>query len=256
MKTPSMQSIAGLALAAALSAPLVIAPAYAALPVIDGANLSRNIVTALESVAQTLKQIQQYKTQLQQYQNMLQNTAAPNSYTWDQATATMNQLRRNIDTLAYYKSSLGSIDAYLAKFKDTKGYRASPCFSANGCSEAEWKAMNDARRLGLEAQKKAADGLFRGLDQQQDALQSDARQLQRLQAGAQGTTGQMQALGFANQLASQQANQLLQIRGLLISQQNLIAARNQTLADREAMQQASDEQVLKNTYRPSPVRNW
>jgi hypothetical protein len=37
----------------------------------------------------------------------------------------------------------------------------------------------------------------------------------------------MQAIGYANQLASQQANQLLQIRGLLIAQQNAIATRMQ-----------------------------
>jgi P-type conjugative transfer protein TrbJ len=82
------------------------------------------------------------------------------------------------------------------------------------------------RRLASESQKKANDALFKGLDQQQDALTADARTLQRLQGKAQGATGQMQAIGYANQLASQQANQLLQIRGLLIAQQNAIATRN------------------------------
>ena len=60
-------------------------PAYAGIPVIDGTNLSQNIMTAIESVAQTLKQIEQYRTQLQQYENMLQNTAAPAAYIWAQA---------------------------------------------------------------------------------------------------------------------------------------------------------------------------
>jgi P-type conjugative transfer protein TrbJ len=49
----------------------------------------------------------------------------------------------------------------------------------------------------------------------------------------------MQAIGFANQLASQQANQLLQIRGLLIAQQNAVTARMQAEADLEAQQQAA-----------------
>ena len=61
------------------------------------------------------------------------------------------------------------------------------------------------------------------------------------QSGAQGATGQLQAIGYANQLASSQANQLLQIRGLLISQQNAIATRNQALADNEAKQQAASD---------------
>jgi type IV secretion system protein TrbJ len=247
---------ANVALALVLSAPGIITPAHAVIPVIDGSNLSQNVVTAIENVAQTLKQIEQYRTQLQQYQNMIQNTLAPTTYIWDQARTTINQLRGAIDTLNYYKTSLGSIDSYLGKFKDTGGYRNSPCFSARGCTSDEWAAMSDSQRLGSEAQKKATDALFKGLDKQQEAMEADARQLQLLQAGAQGAKGQMQAIGFANQLASQQANQLLQIRGLLIAQQNVIATRNQALADREALEAASDEQVRKNTYRQSPARSW
>jgi P-type conjugative transfer protein TrbJ len=98
--------------------------------------------------------------------------------------------------------------------------------------------------------------MFRGLDRQQDAIEADARQLQRLQSGAQSASGQMQAIGFANQLASQQANQLLQIRGLLIAQQNADATRNQVIADREAQQAASAEQLRKGKFQPSPVKGW
>ena len=107
-------------------------PAHAGIPVIDATNLSQNIMTAVESVAQTLKQIQQYQTQLQEYENMLQNTAAPAAYIWDQATSTMNGLRSAIDTLSYYKRTLGSVDAYTSKFQDASFYRGSPCFRTNG----------------------------------------------------------------------------------------------------------------------------
>jgi P-type conjugative transfer protein TrbJ len=220
----------------------VSGPAFATgLPVIDGANLAQTTLSAIESVNQTLKQVQQYQTQLQQYENMLKNTAQPSSQTWDQATATMNQLRGSIDTLSYYKANLGSIDSYLGKFKDTDAYRSSPCYSFNGCTPAQWAAMKDSERLGSDSQKRANDALFRGLDKQQDAMVSDAEQLQRLQSSAQGATGQMQAVGYANQLASHQANQLLQIRGLLIAQQNAVATRDQAVADREAQQQAAHD---------------
>jgi P-type conjugative transfer protein TrbJ len=216
-------------------------PAYAGIPVIDGANLGQNIMNVMESIAHTAKQIQQYQTQLQQYQNMLQNTLQPSQQIWDAAQTTMNQLRTSIDTLNYYKTNLGSIDAYLGKFKDTAAYRASPCYSVSGCTPAQWAAMKNDERWGAESQKKATDALFRGLDKQQDAMEADATQLQRLQSGAQGATGQLQAIGYANQLASSQANQLLQIRGLLIAQQNAIATRNQALADNEARQQAASD---------------
>jgi P-type conjugative transfer protein TrbJ len=216
-------------------------PGRAGMLVLDSSNLSQNIVTAMENVAQTTKQIQQYQMQLQQYQNMLQNTTAPRQQIWDAATTTMNQLRTSIDTLAYYKSNLGSIDAYLGKFKDTAAYRSSPCYSVNGCTATEWAALKDAEKYGSESQKLATDALFKGLDRQQDGMQNDAAQLQRLQSAAQGSSGQLEAIGYANQLASHQSNQLLQIRGLLIAQQNAIATRNQSLADNEAKQQAASD---------------
>jgi P-type conjugative transfer protein TrbJ len=245
------------ALVFALALPGIMTPVQAAgIPVIDGANLTQTVMTAVESVAQTLKQIEQYRTQLQQYENMLQNTAAPSAYIWDQAQATMSQLRQAINTLDYYKRQMGSLDGYLAKFQDVSYYRSSRCFSM-GCSKAELDALMQASNtMNSQAQKKANDALFKGLDQQQDAIENDARQLERLQSSAQGATGQMQAIGFANQLASNQANQLLQIRGLLMAQQNTIATRNQVLADREAIEAAADENFRKGEFKPSPVRGW
>jgi P-type conjugative transfer protein TrbJ len=241
----------------ALLAVLIPGPsASGGLPVIDGANLSQNMVTALENVAHTLKQIEQYKTQLQQYQNMLQNTLAPSAYIWDSATRTMGDLRTSIDTLQYYKTHLGSINAYLGKFKDTSSYRSSPCFTARGCSDADWALLKQSQDLGSETQKKATDALLIALDKQQEAMEADARQLQRLQDGAQGANGQLQAIGYANQLASQQANQLLQIRALLIAQQNMTAARYQALADQEAIQSAATEKFRKGTFERSPIRSW
>ena len=241
---------------AVTAVPGVMTPAYAGIPVIDGANLTQTVMSAIENVAQTLKQIQQYQTQLQQYQNMLQNTTAPATNIWDQATATMSQLRGSIDTLSYYKNNLGSIDAYLGKFQDTASYQNSPCYSPSGCTAAQWAAMRNSETLGSQSQKKATDALLQGLDQQQTAMQSDASQLQRLQSSEQGAGGQLEAIGYPNQLASHQANQLLQIRGLLIAQQNVIATRNQALADREAKEAAASAQLRTGTYRASPAQSY
>jgi P-type conjugative transfer protein TrbJ len=214
----------------------------AGIPVFDGANMSQTTISAIEAVAHTLKQIQQYQTQLQQYENQLQNTMAPAAFIWDDAVATMDQLRESIDTLNHFKAVLGGIDAYLGNFKDTAAYRNSPCYSPDrACTPGEWAAMNESQVLGSEAQQSATSALFKGLDKQQDSMQSDAAQLRRLQAAAQGAEGQMQAIGYANQLASQQANQLLQIRGLLMAQQNVIATRQKVQADREAREQAASE---------------
>ncbi|MGP7733728.1 P-type conjugative transfer protein TrbJ [Oceanimonas smirnovii] len=234
--------MAALAFSVALITPV---PVQAGIPVVDSTNLAQNTMSAMEAVAQTLKQIQQYQTQLQQYENQLQNTMAPAAYIWDQAQATINDLVQATNTLQHYKNQLGSLDAYLGKFQDVAYYRGSPCFNGSGgCTPSEQAAMEENRRLASESQKKANDALFKGLEQQQDNLQADARQLQRLQSAAQGADGQLAAIGYANQLASNQANQLLQIRSLLIAQQNAVGTRMQADADREAQYQASRERLF------------
>ena len=119
--------------------------AYAGIPVVDGANLEQNIMSAMEAVAQTTKQIQQYQMQLQQYENQLQNTMAPAAYIWDQAQGTINDLTQATNTLAYYRNQLGSLEAYLGKYQDVAYYRGSPCFSKEGCSEAEQAASTPER---------------------------------------------------------------------------------------------------------------
>ncbi|HLP81980.1 MAG TPA: conjugal transfer protein TrbJ, partial [Nitrosomonas sp.] len=85
---------------------------------------------------------------------------------------------------------------------------------------------------------------------------SDAKTLERLQSSAQSATGRLEALQYANQFASQQANQLLQIRGLMMAQQNAMATRMQAEADREAQEAASAEKLRKGGYRSSQVRYW
>ena len=225
--------------------------------VFDPTNIVQTTTSAIENVAQTLKQVEQYGTQLQQYENQLKNTVAPAAYVWDQANSTMNKLRGATDTLSYYKQQAGSIDGYLSKFQDVNYYRGSPCFSSGvSCSPAERAAIQQSQVLGSQAQKKANDGMFQGLDQQQNNLQSDAAQLELLQSQASSADGQMKAIQAANQLSSNQANQLLQIRSLMMAQQNAIATKMQADADREAQYAAASEQLRRSKYQKSPVVNW
>lgn len=233
--------------------------AHSGIPVIDVTNVLQTSTTAVESIAQTAKQIEQYQLQLQQYENMLKNSAAPASYVWDKAQQTMNGLRNTVDTYSYYKNQFGSIDGYLNKFQNTGYYRTSPCFQnvANGCTPAEWERLKQQQAYGSEAQKRANDAMIRGLDQQQDALQADARQLERLQQSAQSADGQMQAIQSASMIAANSSNQLLQIRGLLIAQQNAAAAAAQAKADQEAMRAAASEGARGGRYTPvSPEFGW
>lgn len=119
---------------------------------------------------------------------------APAAYIWHQAQSTINGLMNATNTLNYYKNQLGSLGSYISKFQDVNYYKGSPCFSATGCSAAEWTVMKNVRQLASESQKKANDALFKGLDQQQNNLTADAATLQRLQLAAQGAQGQVNTL--------------------------------------------------------------
>jgi P-type conjugative transfer protein TrbJ len=91
---------------------------------------------------------------------------------------------------------------------------------------------------------------------QQQSLQNDAMNLQMIQSQASGAQGQMQAIQAANQFASAQGNQLLQIRTLLLAAQNAVAARDRVVADREAQQSAAGQQLRQGSFRASSSRTW
>ena len=238
--------------------------AQAGIPVIDSGNLEQNMTTALESVAQTLKQVEQYakqveqyQTQLQQYENQLQNTAAPAAYIWDQANATINKLVEAQDMLAYYQNRAGSLDAYLAKFQDAAYYRGSPCFNGGGGPAKPREARAENPRRSTQAQKEPNAARFKARAPKQENMQADALQLERLQSAATTADGQMKAIQYANQLASHQSNQLLQIRGLMVAQQNAKVAQQQEDQNRKAIELAAGEYSRSRTdVQKSPAVQW
>ncbi|WP_025998485.1 P-type conjugative transfer protein TrbJ [Xanthomonas phaseoli] len=232
-------------------------PAQAGIPVIDGTNVVQTTISALNNVAAVEKQIQQYQTQLQQYQNMLKNTVAPAAWVWDQAQQTMNKLVNAQDTLSYYKNQAGSLDSYLSRYGDVSYYRSSPCFSGGGCSPSEMQALQAAQSNGSTAQKSANDAVLKAVDLQQQSLTSDAANLRSLQSQATSAQGQMEAIQAANQLASAQTNQLLQIRGMLAAQAAAQATRAENVADKEALQAAAGQQIRRGSnITNSSAQSW
>jgi len=209
-------------------------PSFAGIPVIDGSNLSQNVLSATEEIAQTIKQVQQYSTQLsqystqlQQYSNMMQNTAAPTSFTWANASQTISGLTNTLNTLSGFQSQFGSLANYVNQYQNLNQYANSACFNSIACTPGALASLNNTLKLGSQAQQKANAAEIQAIDSQQTALQTDAATLQRLQA-----------------------NQLLQLRALLIAQQTAEATRNQVIADREAQQAAADQIWRKDTLTP------
>ena len=121
-----------------------------------------------------------------------------------------------------------------------------------------WKLLKEGQNTSTDAQKNANDSLLRGLSEHQNQIPVDAAHLQVLQQKTESAQGQMEALQYANQLAAYQANQLLQMRQMLIAQHNAANTLSQAEVDQKAMQQAAREAATKRlSPEILPVgRNW
>jgi P-type conjugative transfer protein TrbJ len=204
-------------------------PAYAIIPTIDSANLVQNTTIALKQVASYAQQVSQYQLQIQQYENQLRNTAAPVAQVWQSAQSAM---RGVMGTVSIFQNPSG-LQSYLNQFQDYNYWLSAP--SSN---------YNAYQATGSVAQKQANDAMVNGIVAQQAQIQRDAASLQQLQSQASTADGQMKALSAANQLAALQQEQLLQIRALLLQEQQSLAARSQTDANDAAMRKAATEKFF------------
>jgi P-type conjugative transfer protein TrbJ len=198
------------------------------IPVIDYSNLVQNTTTALKQVAAYAQQVQQYQLQLQQYANQVRNTVAPVAQVWQAAQSTMNGV---MGTVGMFQNG-SALQGYLNQFQNVNYWLSA---SPNSYSY---------QTAGSIAQKQANDAMVNGIVAQQAQIRADAATLERLQSQASTADGQMKALYAANQLAALQQEQLLQIRALLVQEQQALAARGQTLANDEAMREAATKKFF------------
>lgn len=238
---------AKIGLGLAVAAPFAT-PASAQWAVVDVANIHQTTISAVQNVAAVAKQVQQYQTQLQQYQNMLQNTLAPAAYVWSQAQSTINGLQNTSNMLTQLTNQSGGIDRYLNQFQNPNYYRSSPCFTSTGCSTADRAALQSQRNAKQQLMMASNDATIRGISTQQQQLQQEAANLERMQSNAQGANGQAQALGYANQFAANQANQLIALRQQLMAQQAAALAVQQAADDEKAMRTAASQQARSGTF--------
>ena len=203
-------------------------PSPGGIPVIDYSNLLQNTTTALKQVAAYAQQVQQYQLQLQQYANQVKNTVAPVAQVWQAAQGTMNSV---MGTVGIFQNG-SALQSYLNQFQNVNYWLSAP------------PGNYTYQTAGSIAQKQANDAMVRGIVQQQAQIRADAATLEQLQSQASTADGQMKALMAANQLAALQQEQLLQIRALLVQEQQALAARNATLANEEAMREAATQKFF------------
>ena len=233
--------LTGLALCALAAAPLAFG---SGIPVVDAllnstatVQLHQQITTATQNVAQTLKQIdqyaaqvRQYQTQLQQYAQQLKDAALPVSQVWNQAQRTMSDMMSLVN-----QSQNSQMLAYLQQYRDLNGW-----LQSNGYYNP------NTIQQGYALQKSTNDTALQMAQAQRAALLNDAQRFQGLQQAASSADGADKLMSYANQIAAEQTQQLMQMRALCNQMLEEAAARDAALANRQAMMDAATQKALAN----------
>ena len=215
------------------------------IPVVDAllnstatVQLHQQITTATQNVAQTLKQIdqyaaqvRQYQTQLQQYAQQLKDAALPASQIWNQAQRTMGDMMSLVN-----QSQNAQMLAYLQQYKDLNGW-----LQSNGYYNP------NAIQQGYALQKSTNDTALQMAQAQRAALLNDAQRFQGLQQAASSADGADKLMSYANQIAAEQTQQLMQMRALCNQMLEEAAARDAALANRQALMDAATKQALSDS---------
>ena len=220
MKTLTMRMMTSLLLAGAALAPGV---ARAQVAVVDVAAVKQESTSALQSVAAVQKQIAQYNLQVQQYQNAVQNTLAPATNIYRQATQDVSSAQTSMDGVTKIIPTNTSMSAYLGQFTNGTGVTPSTnlCSTQGLCSQSQLAAAQSAATAASQARDAA---LVQGGQTQLQALRSQSTDLQSITTASKGATGQMQSMGYGNQINAVNANASLQIASILTQQQQKQAA--------------------------------
>ncbi len=205
-----------------------------------------------EWFAQTLEQIEQTKRQGKMLDDMVKQAQNLTDFNWDDVVGIADDLLQQVDLIDSYMGRYGGIDSFLDLFKDVDAYRLQPCLQLDvECSADQIKEMLKPEVISNEARKQANDRVFRGIKNQQENMAKDAAQLAKMQASVSNSEGRQQTAQAAAQLAGAQANQLIQIRSLLIAQQSMQTTQAQSAQVREAREHAAGEALRKTEYTPT-----
>lgn len=223
------------------------------IPVMDGLNTVQSTISAIEDVTQTIQLADAYKTQLEQYEDQRRNSSGPSHWKWDQADRTLDSVLKTVDAISPMFGGQQGIDDYLAGFKGLDSYsndQLAKCIQSAGCQAAHNQQQQDTQDIRSQQQVLANQAAIRNVVEQQKLIMQDARQLRYLQEIAQGSEGRMAAIQAGNQLASAQVNNLLQLRTLLLAQQQMQAAQAQAQTESEAQVRARNRQMLRMPDEP------
>jgi P-type conjugative transfer protein TrbJ len=228
----------------AITSVSVTGTAFAQWAVIDGTNLSQNILTAARSLQSNINQAQQIAYQLQMYKNMLQNTAALPQQVWADASNTLNQLANVVQTGQSLSYSAANVNSQFQSL--FPGYKTQTNY---GTSYQQWS------QTALDSMR----GALSAAGVQNANYANEEQSIAGLRVAASGALGQKAAIDAGNQIAFAQVAQLQELRQLMMAQmQSQTAYQAQQVqsqaASEAAMQSALQYKDVMQGYKPQAVQ--
>jgi type IV secretion system protein TrbJ len=215
------------------------------IPVVDVAAIGQAIKQGLTQVQQYANEVAQYQLMLEQYKNQLVQATGIGTAAqiWQQAQGTLYQLNGVVNM---FRSGAG-VQGYLDNARDVNYWLASaPTSQTAAQSQTYWSG----------SQRTANQQMVQEIQEQERQITADSQTLQRLQAQAGGVAGTNQALEVGNEMAALQQKQLMEIRTLLVSEQQALAANSGAASTREAMQDAYSKEMVTSPYTFSDHQGW
>jgi P-type conjugative transfer protein TrbJ len=189
---------------------------------------TQNVASVLKQVDQYALQMQQYKNQLMQYAQQMKDAALPVAQIYGQVQKTMGDMMNLVN-----QAQGGQMLAYLQQYRDLNGW-----LQSNGYYNP------NTIQQGYALQKSTNDTALQMAQAQRAALLADAQRFQALQGAAGSADGADKLLSYANQIAAEQTQQLMQMRALCNQMLEEAAARDAAMANRQAMMDAASQQGL------------
>ena len=219
------------------------------IPTVDVVGNLQRILQYVEDAAQTLGQFQQIehqvnglRNQTRQIENQLKTLKNLNSYNWQDYLNIINQLdtiAKKADALAFSTANLGG---EYDKYRDQAYYEANADFyNRQQAAQTRWSA-NASGTIKSSAAVLSA---------QHNDLKADGTRLNQLQNASSGVDGEVQAMQAGNQLAAFTSKQMMQVRNLLMNQQQMDIQERAQKAEKEALQAAASRKFLEMNTAPS-----
>ena len=247
LKQSSKQAV-GAALIVAVVAIMLPIPARAAIPVVDFANLTQNVLTA----ARTLDEVNNQIIQIQQGIAMLKNEARNlTSLPFSVLTELQSSMGQIDQLMAQAQSLTYTVQQVQAQFQQLYPNYQSPNFQENitqasllADANARWQASVDTYQHTMEVQSQIVA-----------SVPADQANLSALVGQSQGAVGALQAIQTSNQLLALQARQLSATQDLIAANARAQAANAMQNAEVQSAAAADWQRFYGNgvSYTPIPV---